>query len=274
MSDTASPARTIHDKAAALRAQLAACDSIAVAYSGGVDSSLLADIAHEVLGTKAWAVLADSPSIPRSELRDAVAQAETRGWQLRIIHTEEFTNESYLNNLGNRCYFCKGELFSRMDAFAREHRIQNLAYGENADDRLDPTRFGAKAAREHRVLAPLAENGLTKNDVRLLSKERGLPSWDKPGFACLSSRFPVGTRVTMEDIQKIEAAEEALKREGFRQYRARHYGDTCRIEIEPDDFPRILEPATRERLLAAIRDAGYRHITLDLAGYRMGSTAT
>ncbi|HNR31141.1 MAG TPA: ATP-dependent sacrificial sulfur transferase LarE [Candidatus Hydrogenedentes bacterium] len=257
----------------ALKRRLRDYGAIAVAYSGGVDSAYLAAMAHEALGDKAHMVLADSPSIPRFEVAQALALAKARGWRLTLIGTQEFDNEEYLKNDGRRCYFCKSELFTKMDAFAKGHGLRVLAYGENADDGLDPTRLGAKAAREHRVVAPLAELGFRKDDIRALSKHHGLPTWDKPSFACLSSRFPVGDRVDVKAMSQVEQAEDALRLLGFRQYRARHHGDLCRIEIDPADFAKVLDGETRRAIIDALTRAGYRHATLDLAGYRTGSTA-
>ena len=257
-----------------LKRYLADYGALAIAYSGGVDSSYLSAIAHEILGANATMILADSPSIPRAEVREATELAEARGWNFVRLDTHEFEQEAFLQNDGTRCYFCKNELFTQMDEYAREHGIKVLAYGEIADDKLDPTRLGAKAAREHRVVAPLAEVDLTKEEIRELSKARGLPTWNKASFACLSSRFPKGTRVDVEEMRKIEAAEEILKARGFRQYRARHHGELCRIEVDPSDIPRLLDDTLRLEVLESIRAAGYRHVTLDLAGYRTGSTAT
>ncbi|MBP8129007.1 MAG: ATP-dependent sacrificial sulfur transferase LarE [Candidatus Hydrogenedentes bacterium] len=261
-------------KEESLKRRLAGYGAVAIAYSGGVDSAYLADVAHEALGANAHMVLADSPSIPRSEVAEATALAEARGWRLTLIKTQEFENEEYLRNDGRRCYVCKGELFTKMDTFAREHGVRVLAYGENADDSLDATRLGATAAREHRVVAPLAELDFKKDDIRALSRRRGLPTWNKASFACLSSRFPVGTRVEAKEMSKVEQAEEVLRTLGFRQYRARHHGDLCRIEIDPADFAKLLEPGTRQTITGAITRAGYRYVTLDLAGYRTGFAAT
>jgi uncharacterized protein len=261
------------EKEESLKAILAAYGRLAIAYSGGVDSAYLACIAHEVLGDGAKLVLADSPSIPRSEVRDAVALAEARGWHLTTLQTTEFENEAFLKNDGTRCYYCKTELFTQMDAYAKANGIAILAYGEITEDRLDPTRLGAKAAREHKVVAPLAEAGLHKEEIRRLSRVRDLPTWNKASFACLSSRFPTGTRVVPEEMSKVEAAEEVLRGLGFVQYRARHHGTVCRVEIDQADFPRLLDEATREAVLTGIARAGYRYVTLDLAGYRTGSTA-
>ena len=267
--ESISPA--LESKVDALKERIVEYGAMAIAYSGGVDSSYLAYIAHAVLGDDAHLVLADSPSIPRAEVRDAINLATERGWKLSTVATEEFENEAFLANTGNRCFFCKDELFTKMDKYAQEHGVSILAYGEIAEDRLDPTRLGAQAARQHKVVAPLADAALAKAEIRQLSRRAGLPTWDKPSFACLSSRFPVGTPVEINEMQKVETAEEVLKSFGFRQYRARHHGDLCRIEIDPKDFPKLL--AVREELLGGLKNAGYRHITLDLAGYRMGSTA-
>jgi len=252
---------------------LGAYGAVAVAYSGGVDSAYLADMAHETLGEHAHMVLADSPSIPRSEVADATRLATERGWRFTRIETHEFEREEFLENDGTRCYFCKTELFTQMDEYARREGIQVLAYGEITEDRLDPTRLGSQAAREHRVVAPLAEAGLHKEEIRQLSRARGLPTWNKASFACLSSRFPKGTRVNIEEMRKVEEAEEVLKKAGFHQYRARHHGDLCRIEVDTADFDKLFDPRQREELVDAIRRAGYKHVTLDLAGYRTGSTA-
>lgn len=260
-------------KEESLRALLRGYGTLAIAYSGGVDSAYLACVAHEVLGERAKLVLADSPSIPRSEVRDAVALAEARSWNLTVIPTTEFENEAFLKNDGTRCYYCKSELFAQMDAFAKSNGIEILAYGEITEDRLDPTRLGARAAREHQVVAPLAEAGLHKEEIRRLSRVRELPTWNKASFACLSSRFPTGTRVVPEEMSKVEAAEEVLRGLGFVQYRARHHGPICRVEIDPLDFPKLMDEATRTAVLAGISQAGYRYVTLDLAGYRTGSTA-
>lgn len=263
----------LEKKETALRGLLKGYGAVVVAYSGGVDSSYLADMAHEVLRENAHLLIADSPSIPRSELAEAGALAEARGWRLRVVQTREFDNEEYLKNDGMRCYHCKSALFEMMAAYAAEHGVPCVAHGEIADDALDPTRLGAVAARERRVVAPLAEAGLGKADIRALSRRRGLPTWDKPSFACLSSRFPKGTRVVPEEVRRVEMAEECLRALGFRQYRARHHGELCRVEVEPEEFPRLLDPETRERLVRTLNALGYRHVTLDLAGYRTGSTA-
>jgi uncharacterized protein len=260
-------------KESRLKKLIAEYSSLAVAYSGGVDSTYLADVAHDVLGAKARVLLGDSASIPRSELVEATQLAKARGWNLEVVQTDEFDNEDYLRNDGTRCYHCRSELFNKMRAYAEQEGIAVLAYGEITDDLADTTRVGAKAAQEHRVVAPLVDADLSKADIRVLSERRNLPTADKATFACLSSRFPVGTRVTVEDLKKVEQAEELLKALGFKQYRARHHGDLCRVEVDPDDLPRILDPELRQAVVNGVRAAGYRFVTLDLSGYQTGSTA-
>ncbi|MDZ4860183.1 MAG: ATP-dependent sacrificial sulfur transferase LarE [Candidatus Hydrogenedentes bacterium] len=260
-------------KEAKLIALLSEYGALAVAYSGGVDSTYLSDVANDVLGANARILLADSPSVPRSEVAEASDLAHLRGWNFEIIHTSEFDNDAYLSNDGTRCYHCRSELFATMSAYAEKTGIAIMAYGEIVDDLTDTTRLGAKAAKEYRVVAPLVDAGLTKAEIRALSVNRNLPTHDKPSFACLSSRFPVGTRVTVEDLKKVECAEEVLKRYGFKQYRARHHGDTCRIEIDPHDIPKLVDDAIRQAIVREVTAAGYKFVTLDLSGYRTGSTA-
>ncbi len=274
MTDSAVLETQALEKEARLKAMLVEYPSVAVAYSGGVDSAYLSDVAHEVLGEKASMIIADSPSIPRSELKEAVGLAEARKWQLIVINTTEFDNEKYLANDGRRCYFCRSELFKRMKDYADVNTVEVLAYGAMADDQFDPTRLGAMAAKEYQIVAPLQDADLGKDEIRFLSKRRNLPTAAKASFACLASRFPTGTKVTLEDIQKVEAAEECLKAFGFYQYRARHHGDLCRIELEPEDLEKILEPATRQKVTEGIKAAGYKFVALDLDGYRMGSVAS
>lgn len=264
---------TVLAKEARLKGMLAEYPSIAIAYSGGVDSSYLAAIAHEVLRDRATMILADSPSIPRSEVNDATTLARERGWNLTVINTQEFENEEFAKNDGRRCYFCKSELFARMTEYAQEHKVEVLAYGAMADDEFDPTRMGHVAAREYHIVAPLQSAGMGKEEIRALSAQRGLPTASKASFACLASRFPVGTRVTAPEVQKVEQAEEILKTHGLYQYRARHHGDICRIEIDPQDFRYMLDPEVRQHIVDSIKAVGYKFVTLDLAGYRTGSTA-
>ena len=260
-------------KEAALKDVLRGYPSLAVAYSGGVDSAYLSDVAHEVLGARSEMVIADSPSLPRSEFADATKLARDRGWKLHVIETHEFENENYLKNDGRRCYFCKSELFRRMKEYSDATGVRVMAYGAMADDAFDPTRLGALAATEHRIVAPLQLAQLGKAEIRHLSRKRGLPTSEKASFACLSSRFPKGTRVTLEDIRKVEAAEEALRRNGFYQFRARHHGDICRIEIGMEDLEKFLDVTVRDDVVASVLAAGYQHVALDLAGYRDATMA-
>ena len=255
------------EKEARLKAVLAEYPSLAVAYSGGVDSAYLSDVGHDVLAERCSMILADSPSLPRSEFAEASELATGRGWNFQVITTDEFQNENYLKNDGQRCYFCRSELFRKMKEYAETHSVEILAYGAMADDAFDPTRLGALAATEHEIVAPLQLVDLGKLEIRYLSVRRGLPTADKAAFACLSSRFPKGTRVTLEDIQKVEQAEETLKGLGFYQYRARHHGDICRIEIDLTDIEKFLDPVVREQVVQGITAAGYKHVALDLAGY-------
>ncbi len=264
---------TVLGKEVRLKELLSGYESLGVAYSGGVDSSYLADVASETLGPNVRILLADSASVPRSEVDEATELAHARGWNFEIITTNEFDNEDYLKNDGTRCYHCRAELFAKMQVYASDNGIRSLAYGAIVDDLLDPTRLGHKAAQEYKVVAPLQEADLTKDDIRQLSLRRNLPTSDKASFACLASRVPVGTRVEVSILAQVEAAEEAMKALGFYQYRARHHGDVCRLEIDARDFPKLFEGDTRARLVDAVQEAGYKHVALDLAGYRTGSTA-
>lgn len=248
---------------------LAKLGDLIVGMSGGVDSVLLARVAHDVLGERALAVTADSPSLPRRELREAVELARTIGVRHQVIQTQEVNDPRYAANPSNRCYFCKTELFTQLDALAEQLGFHWLAYGENQDDSGDH-RPGAQAAGEHRVRAPLKEAGLTKADIRALAQHLGLPIWDKPAFACLGSRFPYGTQITPEKLAQVEAAEDVLWEHGFRQFRVRHHGEVARIEVDPADMARLLElaPEIVERFR---REARFAYVAMDLAGYRRGS---
>jgi len=271
--ETAEFTETLAQKEQHLRELIQGYGTLAIAYSGGVDSAYLSDIAHDVLGEDAAIILADSPRIPRSEVKEASDLANERGWNFTVIFTEEFDKDDYLSNDGTRCYHCRNELFEKMQDWAVENKVAVMGYGAIVDDMLDPTRLGHKAAQEHRVVSPLQEADLSKAEIRTLSKRRGLPTWEKASFACLSSRFPVGTRVSLEEIRKVEGAEEVLKALGFHQYRARHHGDVCRVEVGADEFDKLLDPETRSAVLHGVRAAGYKHVALDLQGYATGTTA-
>jgi uncharacterized protein len=256
-------------KHARLRAVLAEMGSIVIGMSGGVDSVLLARVAQDVLGARALAVTADSPSLPRRELREAQELARLAGIRHLVVATEEVADPRYAANPENRCYFCKSELFTRLGGLAAELGFGWVAYGENVDD-LGDHRPGALAAGERGVRAPLKEAGLTKADIRSLARALGLPVWDKPAFACLGSRFPYGTAITPAKLAQVEAAEEALWELGLRQYRVRYHDDLARIEVPAEEMPLLIAHAAA--IVARLRhEAGFRHVTLDLAGYRRGS---
>ncbi len=253
-----------------LKAWLAACEGLLVAYSGGVDSTLLLRVAQEVLGERALAVTARSETYPEQEVEAAVALARELGARVRLIHTDELEQEAFAANPPERCYYCKQELFGRMAEVAKEEGLVTVADGANADD-VNDFRPGTRAARELGVRSPLREVGLSKAEIRELSREYGLPTWDKPAFACLASRFPYGDRITPEALRRVQAAEEVLHGLGLRQVRVRHHGETARIEVEPQEVASLLAPEKRAEISAKLHTLGYTYVTVDLDGYRTGS---
>jgi uncharacterized protein len=254
-----------------LQVIVAELESVLIAYSGGVDSTLLLKVATDVLGKRAVGALAASPAYDTLETREAVQTAEKMGSQLIQIETNELEDPRYTANSAQRCYFCKTELFDKLEPLARELGLAHIAYGMNRDDRGD-WRPGQRAARERGVRAPLDEAGLGKAEIRELAHYLGLPVWNKPALACYSSRIPYGTPVTPEALAQIGRAERGLRRLGFRQVRVRHQPPAARIEIEPDEFSRLLDPEIRQQVVAVVHAAGYLYVTLDLEGYRTGSS--
>lgn len=253
-----------------LRRRIGARGSALVAFSGGVDSALVAYVAHLELGERCLAVTADSPAVPRSQLREARDFAARTGLRHEVIATDELDDPGYRDNAANRCFFCKSELYGKMTDLARRRGLAAVLDGTNAEDAVD-FRPGIAAGEQHGVVSPLRDAGLGKEDVRELSRLLGLPTWDKPAAACLSSRVAYGIAVTPEVLERIEAGEEALRGLGFRQFRVRHHGALVRIEIAPEEIERALDPAMAQRFVELFKDLGYQFVALDLEGYRAGS---
>jgi len=257
-------------KLRALEARLEQLDSLMVAYSGGVDSAFLAATTHRVLGEKMLAVLADSASLARRDMEQARAFAESLAIPLEVIATEELDRPEYARNDADRCFHCKDELFAVMEKLGKKLGFGKIAYGMNSDDTRD-FRPGQRAAAEHEVLAPLAEVGLTKLEVRALAKAAGYPVWDRPAAPCLSSRVEYGRTVTREVLEQVERGEESLRQLGFRELRVRHHGELARVEITRDELPRALTMEMIDAINAALKQAGFRYVTLDCTGFRSGS---
>jgi uncharacterized protein len=257
-------------KLRALEARLLDLGSLMVAYSGGVDSAFLAATAHRVLGSRMIAVLADSPSLARRDFDQACEFARARQIPLHIVETGELERPEYQRNDANRCFHCKDTLFAAMESLAPKLGFARIAYGMNADDTRD-YRPGQRAAEEHDVLAPLAEAGLTKAEIRALAKAAGYPLWDRPAAPCLSSRVEYGRAVTREVLDQVEKGEESLRQLGFRELRVRHHGELARVEIARAELPRALTMEMLDAITAALKQAGFQYVTLDCSGFRSGS---
>jgi pyridinium-3,5-biscarboxylic acid mononucleotide sulfurtransferase len=260
----------LEEKENDLFSRLRAMGRVIVAFSGGTDSAYLAWAANRVLGANAIAMTADSASLPESHKRDAESFVERFSIAHEYIRTYEFDNPDYVRNDPNRCFHCKDELFARLEQVGRERGYEHIVYGVNLDD-LGDYRPGQKAARQHAVASPLADAKLTKAEIRELSRLAGLPTWDRPASACLSSRIPYGTPVTIQNVKTVEMGEEEIKALGFRQFRVRFHDEVVRIEIAPEELQRALTLEMAQRFTAIFKGLGFRYVTLDLEGYRQGS---
>jgi len=261
---------TLDRKTQQLGEILASHGRLIVAYSGGVDSAFLAWKAHQVLGDQMLAVIADSASLARTHLEDALVFARENSIPVEVVETQELENPAYKRNDAMRCFHCKDELFSVLDRYLETHAFDAIAYGVNADDTGD-FRPGQQAARQHHVLAPLLDAGLTKAQVRELARQANLRVWDKPASACLSSRMEYGREVTPEALRVIERGEDSLRVMGFRQFRVRHHGEIVRIEIAPEELPRAMTAEMAREFTALFKSLGFKFVTLDLEGFRSGS---
>jgi uncharacterized protein len=261
---------SLEEKERKLLANISAMGRVIVAFSGGTDSAYLAWAANRALGANAVAITADSASLPESHKRDAESFVARFGIVHEYVVTGEFENPDYVRNNPDRCFHCKDELFTRLEALGRERGYQHIIYGVNVDD-LGDYRPGQSAASAHRVAAPLADAGLSKAEIRELSRLAGLPTWDRPASACLSSRIPYGTPVTIQNVKTVETGEEEIKALGFRQFRVRFHGEVVRIEIAPEEMERALTMEMARRFTTIFKALGFKYVSLDLEGYRQGS---
>jgi uncharacterized protein len=268
--ETVNTAAKLDQKAERLRRILAGRARLIVAYSGGVDSAFLAWAAHQALGDRMRAVIADSASLARTQLEDALAFAREHDIPAEVVETQELQNSAYTRNDAMRCFHCKDELFTVLERYREAHGFDAIAYGVNADDESE-FRPGQQAARQHHVLAPLLEAGLNKAEIRELARQADLRVWDKPASACLSSRLEYGRAVTPEALSVIERGEDALRALGFRQFRVRHHGEIVRIEIARDELPRALTAEMAREFTTVFKGLGFKFVTLDLEGFRSGS---
>ncbi|MHB8124441.1 MAG: ATP-dependent sacrificial sulfur transferase LarE [Desulfitobacteriaceae bacterium] len=260
----------VQDKFTALKIRIEKLGSLAIGFSGGVDSTFLLKVAHDILGDKALAVIAKSSTYPEREFRQAEDFVNKMGIKHVILVSEELDIEGFSANPVNRCYFCKKELFTKVSEVALDNGIQYIADGSNLDD-LNDYRPGMLATKELHVVSPLKDSGLTKDDIRLLSKEMGLPTWDKPAFACLASRFPYGQEITAEKLGMVDKAEQYLLDMGFRQVRVRHHGELARIEVSVNERKKFFDEEIMDKVQVRLKEFGFTYISLDLQGYRVGS---
>ena len=260
----------LEEKFSLLKENIKKRGSAAVAFSGGVDSTFLIKAAHEVLGDKLIAVTATSSTYPERELKEAIKYATDMGVKHIIISSEELEIEGFASNPKNRCYYCKKELFTKIKQVAKDHGVEYVFDGSNLDDTGD-YRPGMQAAKELQVVSPIKEAGLTKADVRELSKQLGLPTWNKPSFACLSSRFPYGNKITLPKLKMVEEAEQFLMDMGIRQVRVRHHGEIARIEVSPEERTQFFNIEIMDKIGKKFKSLGFTYVTLDMLGYRTGS---
>lgn len=260
----------MNNKLQNLRRILSGMKSALVAFSGGIDSTFLLQTAHDVLKNNIIAVTAQSETYPAIELQNAKKIVEKIGVRHIVISTDELKDHRFTGNPADRCYWCKKELFSKLDKIAKENKLNYVLDGSNYDD-INDYRPGNKAKKEFAVRSPLQEAGLTKDEIRKISKEMGIENWDKPSLACLASRIPYGTKITEKNLQVIDAGEEFIRSLGFKQVRIRHYGDTAKIEIESKDLKKVMDEHIREKIVHRIKGLGFKYITLDLEGYMTGS---